>query len=834
MKKLLLSAMGMSMAVLVMAQPGQRNSQPRDESWKKIYRATPEKVFDLTHTKIDARFDFEKRRMPGKVWLTLSPHFYQQDSLILDAKGMLINKVALVKGITMTDLPFSYPDTLSLRIKLDKTYKAGEKLVVFVDYVARPEEMTFKGSAAIRNAKGLYFINADGKDTTKPTQIWTQGETEATSVWVPILDKTNQKTTDEINMTVPAKYVTLSNGLLKSSKVNKDGTRTDYWKMDQPHSPYLFFMGVGDYAIIRDKYKNIPVEYYVEPKYAGVARKIFGLTPEMMSFFSKLLGVEYPWAKYAQIVGRDYVSGAMENTTATLHGSAAYQKSRTLVDDNRWESVVAHELFHQWFGDYVTAESWSNLTVNESFADYSESLWKEYKYGKDAGDEAAYNALQKYLRGRNNNEKTLARFYYDDKESMFDAVSYEKGGRIINMLRNYVGDSAFFKGLNLYLTTNKFKNAEAQQLRLAMEEVSGKDLNWFFNQWYYGAGHPEVDISYEWIDSAHQQKVTIAQKQKGQIFEFPLSIDVYNGAKATRHNVWVKDTVSVFYVTASSATDLVNVDANKIMLWKKNDHKTADQYVDQFTKAPLFVDRKESLDFIAENFDSSKMQHKAMVHGLEDKYSGIRQIALKFWKKNAALLTADEERLVYSLAQKDSYGPVRAAAIDILARRNAKSYESFFTNATNDSSYSVAGAALEALVTVNPQAALAMETGLKKDADGRLKTSLVLIGYLKRDLADADSVVAEYKRMGFVEKLQNQKGVIYYANRVTDVAKFKKLVGPMIEAYTQPGPDFGGTRATTGDNINWLLEKKEAALKADTDNIQIAEEIKYMKEKLGD
>ncbi|MEO7310158.1 MAG: M1 family metallopeptidase [Chitinophagaceae bacterium] len=833
MKKVLLCTICALMVIFAIAQGPQRNNGPRDESWKKIYRATPEKVFDLTDTKIDVHFDYVKRRMPGKVWLTLAPHFYQQDSLILDAKGMLINKVALVTGITMKELPFTYPDTLSLRIKLDKTYKAGEQFVIYVDYVARPEEMTFKGSAAIRNAKGLYFINADGKDTTKPIEIWTQGETEATSVWVPILDKNNQKTTDEITMTVPAKYVTLSNGLLKSSRINKDGTRTDYWKMDLPHSPYLFFMGVGDYAIIKDKYKNIAVDYYVEPKYASVARKIFGLTPEMIGYFSKLLGVEYPWAKYAQIVGRDYVSGAMENTTATLHSSAAYQKSRALVDGNRWESTVAHELFHQWFGDYVTAESWSNLTVNESFANYSQTLWYEYKYGKDEAGEENSNDLQKYLRGRGTSEKTLARFYYDDKESMFDVVTYEKGGRVLGMLRDYVGDSAFFKGLHLYLTTNKFKNGEAQQLRLAMEEVSGKDLNLFFNQWYYSAGHPDVDINYEWIDSAKEQKVTITQKQNGTIFEFPLSIDVYNGSIPKRYNVWVKDTISNFYLPASAATDLVNVDGKKIMLWKKEDHKTMAQYVKQFSVAPLFVDRKEALDYVAEHFDTTATSEQLMAMGAMDRYSGIRQIALRFWNKNTALVGPAFEQTIYSIARNDKNQPVRALAMDILAKKNAKNYEALFAKSINDSSYSVAGAALEGLLVANPAAAMAKENDLKKDADGRLKTSLGILGYLKRDIADADSVAAEYKRMSFFEKAQNQKGMVYYANRMDDVPKFKKVIGPILEAASQSGPDFGGRRANTTDNINWLMEQKEAALKAVPSNENVAEEVKYMKEKMG-
>src|SRR4030095_8435680 len=375
----------------------------------------------------------------------------------LDAKGMDIKQVRLVKGSTNSPLKYDY-DGLILTVKLDKTYKGGEPYTVFIDYTAKPNEFKVKGSAAITDAKGLYFINPTGEEKDKPTQIWTQGETEATSVWCPTIDKPDQKTTNEFSMTVPDKYVTLSNGKRVSQKKNADGTRTDTWKMELPHAPYLLFMGVGDYAIIKDSYKGKEVSYYVDKEYASVARKIFGLTPEMIAFYSRITGIDYPWVKYSQITGHDYVSGAMENTTATLHSDAAQQDARELADGNGWEMVIAHELFHQWFGDYVTTESWSNITLNESFANYSETLWSEYKYGKDAGDDQNFGDMQGYLQG-GNTKKDLVRFYYSDKEDVFDGVSYNKGGRILHMLRNYVGDSAFFKALNLYLSTNKFKSA---------------------------------------------------------------------------------------------------------------------------------------------------------------------------------------------------------------------------------------------------------------------------------------------------------------------------------------------------------------------------------------
>src|SRR5690242_14774669 len=239
----------------ITAQAQHFGNEQQDNSWKKVYRASATKVNDITNTKLDVKFDYDKAYLYGKAWLTLHPHFYPTDSLTLDAKGMNINTVALVKGGKNIPLKYTY-DSLKLNIRLDKTYKANESYIVYIDYTAKPNELKTEGSAAITDAKGLYFINPKGTEKDKPTEIWTQGETAATSVWCPTIDETNQKTTEEITMTVPAKYVTLSNGLLASQKTNGDGTRTDTWKMDKPHSPYLFFMGVGDYAVIKDKWKT--------------------------------------------------------------------------------------------------------------------------------------------------------------------------------------------------------------------------------------------------------------------------------------------------------------------------------------------------------------------------------------------------------------------------------------------------------------------------------------------------------------------------------------------------------------------------------------------------
>ncbi|HXL57187.1 MAG TPA: M1 family metallopeptidase, partial [Chitinophagaceae bacterium] len=540
--------------------------------------------------------------------------------------------------------------------------------------------------------KGLYFINPRGEEKDKPTEIWTQGETESNSVWMPTIDKPNQKSTEEISMTVPSKYVTLSNGLLVNQKKNTDGTRTDTWKMNLPNAPYLFFMGVGEYSIIKDSYKGKEVSYYVEKEYAPVARKIFGYTPEMINFFAIKLGMDFQWPKYAQIVGRDYVSGAMENTTATLHQESAYQNARQLLDGNTWEEVIAHELFHQWFGDLVTCESWSNITVNESFADFAETLWDEYKHGKDAGDEHNFEAQQNYLQSGSEN-KDLVRFYYRDKEDMFDAVSYNKGGRVLNMLRNYVGEDAFFKSLNVYLTANKFKTGEAQQLRLAFEQVTGQDLNWYWDQWYYGSGHPVVKINYDYNDSAKRAMVIIQQTQQGdKIFKLPIAIDIYNGADKKRYNVWMNDKTDTFSFSYAQRPDLINVDGNKILLWQKTDNKTAENYIAQIKYAPLYLDRREALAYFAKN----KM-HELLL-GLKDKFAGLRSYTLEQIEDDSTLTSeAATLQTIENMVKTDSDRKVRAKALELLASTEDVKYKPLFEQYVNDSSYSIAGAALEGL-----------------------------------------------------------------------------------------------------------------------------------------
>lgn len=707
---LLVSLLGFSLTGTALAQT-------ETSGRERIYKATHTKSTELKHTKLKVNFDYQNEQMNGEEWLTASPYFYPSDSLVLDAKGMLIHEVAIDRGGDRTPLKYYYGNNI-LKINLDKTYNRNQDYTVYIKYTSRPNVVEQQGSPA----KGLYFINSNGKDPDKPTQIWTDGESEYSSVWFPTIDKPNQKTTQEIYMTVPDKYITLSNGVLKESQKGSGNMRTDHWVMDQRHAVYLFFMGVGEYSIVKDKWKNIPIDYYVEKEYEPYARQIYGHTPEMMEFFSKKLNYDFPWPKYSQISARDYPSVAMENTTATLHNMGVMQKPGQLIDENKWEEYIAHELFHHWFGDLVTAESWSNLTLNESYANYSQYLWNEYKFGKDQADYHLMSNVNKYFNSPEDCKKDLVRFSYDAPEDVFDVVSYEKGGGILHMLRNYLGDDAFFAGTSDFLKTYEYKNAEAQQLRLSFEKISGKDLNWFFNQWYYGSGNPELEYSYTFEPVKKQVEVVINQLQE-KPFEFPLAIDVYDNGKPTRYNVWInakaRNTLSF---NVSGKPDLININADGILLSEIADKKTAEQNLLQFTYSKEFLSRYKALAGIKNDLNSPA-SIKLLSAALKDPFFRIRIKALEILdltnsnqNKN---LVADVEKL----AAQDPRTLVQAAAISALAKTKNKKYLPLFEKGMDAVSNAVKANSLIAINTADP---LKMKTVIDRlDLSGASKDIII-------------------------------------------------------------------------------------------------------------
>ncbi len=679
------------------------------------YKGSATLKTDIEHMILDVRFNYELQHVLGKATLKCKPYFYSLNIVELDAKNFEFHRVGLIKTNDTIDLKYTYNNN-KIRINLDTIYSRGNYFTLYIDYTAKPNEIkTTKGKAILDN-KGLYFINPLREDTLKPRQIWTQGETQSNSCWFPTNDMPNEKITQEIAITVEDKEITLSNGELMKSKYNADGSRTDFWKQTKPHAPYLVMLAVGEFAKIKDYWRDkIEVDYYVEPAYKQYAKMIFGRTPEMMELYSKKLGVDYPWAKFSQIVVRDFVSGAMENTSAVVHFSGLQHNSREHLD-NTHEDIIAHELFHQWFGDLVTCESWSNIPLNESFATYGQYIWNEYAYGKTEADYDLNTNLQSYLRQKQKHKTEPIRYHYHTRDELFDVVSYQKGACILHSLRNIVGDDAFYAALNLYLTQNAYKTVELANLRMAFEEITGKDLNWFFNQWFLKPGHP--DVSFGYIYNQDRTKVTINVQQYQQYdwgwYHLPLAADIYTKSGVKRVKLDVMGEKESFTFETNEPIEFVNVDADRILIATITDLKTNEEFRKQVLVAPLYMDKYYAVQELSKSVGDSLTQPDFTVidYLLSHTFWGFRKLGLEYlgtFNKNIDSYTSR----VQNIAITDSNTKVRNTALEILTEWNDEKYKSTFITALNDSAYSVVANGLFGLFAIDSAAGLLQAQKLK-------------------------------------------------------------------------------------------------------------------------
>lgn len=785
------------------------------------YQATSKRVNDLLHTKLEVSFDWAKAWMYGKATLTLKPYFYPTNTLTLDAKGFQINEISLVTANGKTPLKFTYntdtiPDTLQVTIDLGRSFTKDETYTVFIDYIAKPNTLPQGGSAAITSDKGLYFINNDGADKNKPMQIWTQGETEATSCWCPTIDKPNERCTNDFYITVADKYLTLSNGTLISSKKNADGTRTDNWKMDLPHAPYLFMMAVGEFAVVKDTWNKMQVNYYVEKDYEQDARAIFGNTPEMIDFYSKKMGVNYAWPKYSQIVVRDYVSGAMENTTAVIHGDFLQQHKRELLDEN-YEDVVSHELFHHWFGDLVTCESWSNIPLNESFATYGEYLWREYKYGRDDADYLGSNDLQTYLNESGYKQEDLIRFQYETREDMFDSHSYAKGGRVLHMLRKYLGDDAFFAGLNKYLQDNKFQSVEIHNLRLAMEAVSGEDLNWFFNQWFLDKGHPDLSIYYQWDEDTKTEMISVYQNQDQTatpIYILPVDVDFYVNGKVERKRITIEKASQDFTFTFDAKPDLVNFDAEKMLLCTKFDNKDMAEYLYAYDHAPLYLDRYEAVEAVAMYQDINDDYRHLIEKALDDKHWAIRVAAVDTLLIDGQTAQSVKDKIMW-MAENDPRSYVRSAALLKLKDITGIDAWSVYNRAINDSSYTVMSTALSMIYNNDKKTGLELARKYKTETNFNIEGSVMAILGESGDAIDNDYFMAKFKESTGFEDYFVMINYEPFLQRMTD----SYVINQGIDALAEIANDEANfwMSFTAVNILNGLTSTYETAMNDATD-----------------
>lgn len=781
------------------------------------YRASATRVWDIKNTRIALSFNWEERTANVKEWIKLHPYFYATDTLVLDAKGMRIDSVMLVSKQGNSRLNYTYEKD-QLKVRFGQTYKTTDSIELYLKYTAMPYASATGGSRAINDDRGLYFINTDNAVPHKPVQIWTQGETESNSHWMITIDKPNTRFTTQVELTIPDSFVTLSNGAMVKQVKGTNGMRTDIWKMDMPIQAYAVMFSVGRFSIIKDHWKNKEMNYYVEPEYAPYAKLMFNHTAEMMDYFSQRTGVMYPWNKYDQVVVRDYVSGAMENTTASLFGEFMNQNAREIADRNQ-EDVVAHELFHMWFGDYVTTESWSNVTVNESFANYSEQLWRGHKYGKAAGDELAYSDLQGYIGYSQGNDPQLVRFNYDSREDMFDPISYNKGGAILHYLNNLLGDAAFDRAMNIYLTRNALHSAEAHNWRMAVEEATGQDWNWFFNQWYYHGGHPVVKVVYNYNDSAQKLTVAVSQTQSDSTYDYDLPLKaalIYGNDKTIIDWRIYKRKDTFTYAYKAGQRPVIVPDCNHVLPGEMRDTKKPAQFLVQLMVMDDYVSKRLATSAAGKLMSDSSSQVIIDI-ALKDSLKSIRRYALSILK-NAQ---SDKYRKrwtakITEMAAKDNNNLVRAEAFDVLGEWKVAAAKPAMMAVLYDSSYAVAGSVLDALNRLDKDTAYVLAKALLK-TDPRSTLENVIWSIIGKKGADEDIALYE-QRVPYVfgtKRFTYTSSLSSYLKNVKSNASYKRGVEVFASLVTTENMKayrsmFGGSLFQVASNEKGNVKSEKA------------------------
>jgi aminopeptidase N len=457
----------------------------------------PDRPADVKHITLDIALDFERETITGVVSTTFSALYEEVKTVTFDAVDLHIESVSL-SGDERKELPYSM-GTKKLTVTLDRAYAYGEEFVVAIKYSAKPRT-------------GLHFIKPAPEDPTRPVQAWTFGQPGYASSWFPCHDSPNDRATTEIFATVPAQFLTISNGNLLEV-IDHGATKTHHWRHDVPHAVYLISLVVGDFAVIKDNYKGKPVNYYVRKDRAHDARYYLGKTPQMMQFFSEYTGVEYPYDTYDQTVVELY-TGAMEHTTATTHSFMLLLDERASLDVDM-VPVVAHELAHQWFGDMVTCRDWASAWLNEGFATYFEELWTESDRGNDHFKLSMLEMKQVYLQEDTKYRRPIVYYVYaTDGFEIFDRHTYQKGGWVLHMLRHQLGDATFRRAIKAYLERYRFREVITSDLERTLEEVTGHSLARFFDQWIHHGGYPAFEVTYSWDGERKLAKIHIKQTQQ--------------------------------------------------------------------------------------------------------------------------------------------------------------------------------------------------------------------------------------------------------------------------------------------------------------------------------
>ncbi len=604
----------------------------------------PDRTVDILHVAIDVTPDFKARTIRGVTSIRFAPIARALEEFSLDAIDLRVSSVAAstaIAGYSVTDE--------EIAITFRPPIPPGQETTVVVTYEAEPK-------------KGLYFRTPELGYPEQDTHLFSQGEAHEAPHWFPSYDYPNERSTSEVTCRVPKDMTVLSNGSLISKKVDANtGLKAVTWLQSKPHVNYLIALAAGRFEKIEAPHGNVPLAFYTPASMIGLAQRSFEGTADMVAFYEKEIGIPYPWNKYDQVVVRDFVAGGMENTTLTILTDSTLFTDQT-ENIRSSHGLVAHELVHQWFGDYVTCKDWSHLWLNEGFATYYERLYDGHRNGRDSMLYGLYQTAQGILRNRPV-EKPIVWRGYGDAGEQFDYRSYSKGGWVLHMLRTELGEDLFRKCIKTYMERNALCCVQTPDLSSVVEALSGRSFDQFFDQWVYHAGVPKLSVSYKWFGTDKLAKVSIKQTQSINndvlLFHVHTKLRFVVDGKPTDKDITIEEKEHDFYFPLEREPKIVRFDPDYGLLAQVTFDQPADMLYAQLADQNDVVGRLLAVDTLKDKKDKKTVTHlKTCLDG--DSFWGVRRAASRALRD----IHTDEafDALSASLQQKDAR--VRLQVVD--------------------------------------------------------------------------------------------------------------------------------------------------------------------------
>lgn len=648
------------------------------ESQETYVRYGRDRAFDVKHIKLQVELDFEKESIFGVATHTVSPIGNPASEIAFDAVNLDIDSVTGHDGS-----PFDFEVTNDkLRVYFANPIAVGTSTELNINY------------STTRPTAGIHFRTDRLGYTKAETQAWTQGEPEDARHWFPCLDYPNERATTEVICTVRDDFVALSNGsLIGTTHDAANGKKTFHWRQRQEHVTYLVSLVAGPYISIQDHAGGIPLFYYVLPGQESDARKTYRNTPAMFDIFQERIGVPYPYERYSQVSVIDFMYGGMENSSITT------MTERIILDDSArltrsMDDLIAHELAHQWFGDLMTCRDWSHIWLNEGFATYFELIYQEHQFGRDFMIHDLLWYQQDVIDSdRGEGKRPIVSRQYDKPMDNFGYRAYSKGGCVLHMLRDELGDELFWKAVNVYTTRHQNTVVETNDLMRAAEDVSGKSLERFFDQWLYSTGYPELSIDYNWNNDQKLAEVVVKQTQKvtdsTPLFEFTTTIAFYGEDFVHVEPVAISDEVHSFFVPLDERPEFVRFDPESFILKSLKFDKPKPMLIAQLEDDPSIVGRYQACEQLSGKKGDDVVD--VLANALKsDVFWGVRAKAAE------ALGKVEDDRAIDALLENADAAEsrVRLAVINELASSDERRARAELANRieTDPASYIVAAA----------------------------------------------------------------------------------------------------------------------------------------------